>query len=223
MAGAGDIGGDVVEYAVQVLARGTELLERRLLSELTGRHQDAHGDADLPAGAAVRSCRSNSTTGTTPNEEFVGRVSGDDAGRVTRAKPARRRCAGRRRPWSPMAGDWRDRTGSTFRKEAEATAPPPAVDGREDQVVNTAQDILTVNPDRSGKQPDYRLPSHSGWFRRCRYTGEVQWVPASAVSDRRPVHRRRGRIPDRPTSPACGRWSGRAGSQPERVQATVAR
>ena len=115
----------------------------------------------------------------------------------------------------------RSHPGNTFRKEAAATAPP-AMDGREDQVVNTAQDILTVNPDRSGK-PDYRLPTHPGWFRRCRYTGEVQWVPASAVSDRRPVHRRRGRIPDRPTSPACGRWSGRAGSQPERVQATVAR
>ena len=59
---------------------------------------------------------------------------------------------------------------------------PPAMEGREDLMASTAHDIQTVNPDRSGK-PDSRLATHPGWFRRCRLTGELHWVPASAVSD----------------------------------------
>ena len=49
-------------------------------------------------------------------------------------------------------------------------------------MVNTAQDILTANPERGGNS-DTRPPTHPGWFHRCRHTGELQWVPASAVPD----------------------------------------
>ena len=49
-------------------------------------------------------------------------------------------------------------------------------------MVNTAQDILTVNLERTGKS-DSRLPTHPGWFQRCRHTGELLWVPASVVPE----------------------------------------
>ena len=65
--------------------------------------------------------------------------------------------------------------------EAEATAPPAMEAGR-NPMVDTAGDILTVNPERSGKS-DSRLPTRPGWFHRCRHTGELLWVPASAVPD----------------------------------------
>ncbi len=39
-----------------------------------------------------------------------------------------------------------------------------------------------ANP-AQGRRPDSRLSTHPGWFHRCRQTGELQWVPASAVPD----------------------------------------
>jgi len=89
-------------------------------------------------------------------------------------------------------------------------------------MVNTAQDILTVNPERSGKS-DSRLPIHPGWFHRCRHTGELKWVPASAVPDSaqvRPVVPRAG---DRGLVPPAKRLANRdqekataqAGQQPQ--------
>jgi hypothetical protein len=49
-------------------------------------------------------------------------------------------------------------------------------------MANTTRDIFPVSPERDGKD-DSRLSAHPGWFRRCRHTGELQWVPASAVPD----------------------------------------
>jgi hypothetical protein len=49
-------------------------------------------------------------------------------------------------------------------------------------MVSQTQEIMTVIPE-DGK-PDPRLPAHPGWFHRCRHTGELEWVPASAAPDR---------------------------------------
>jgi hypothetical protein len=49
-------------------------------------------------------------------------------------------------------------------------------------MVNQSHEMLTVIDERSGK-PDQQL-SHPGWFHRCPRTGELEWVPASAVPDR---------------------------------------
>jgi hypothetical protein len=49
-------------------------------------------------------------------------------------------------------------------------------------MVNTAPDGSPVNPGCGGKS-DSSAPTRPGWFHRCRHTGELQWVPASAVPE----------------------------------------
>ena len=51
-------------------------------------------------------------------------------------------------------------------------------------MVNDAHKMLTVIHQRTA-HADPQLPSHPGWFHRCRRTGELEWVPAAAVPDRR--------------------------------------
>ena len=49
-------------------------------------------------------------------------------------------------------------------------------------MVDQAHEMLTVIRERPGK-PDPQL-NHPGWFRRCRRTGELEWVPAPTMPDR---------------------------------------
>lgn len=50
-------------------------------------------------------------------------------------------------------------------------------------MVNDTHTMVTVIHECTG-EPDPQLPSHPGWFHRCRRTGQLEWVPASAVPDR---------------------------------------